>query len=203
MTMDNNNRSQSGEIEYSFVKGNNKVVCIKAGRSGNHLGYENKYVRIAERLNRRCGCTVISISNPIDNTVQLARDMQIIKACLEETQIDKPRMYFMGHSDGSIKGLELSDSGVVFETMLLVNMPLMINFHKNKKIIDSLSQTHIVMVFGENDPSFKYIPFLELNKPDNLTIIRVPNADHNFKGKLDEFIELSDIIATVTEDSNE
>ena len=52
-------QSQSGEIEYGYIRGNDKVVCIKAGRGGNHLGYEKKYVRIAERLNSLFGCTVI------------------------------------------------------------------------------------------------------------------------------------------------
>lgn len=202
MKMDNSKRSQSYGIEYGFVKDNNKVVCIKAGRGGSYIGYENKYERIAERLNRRCGCTVISISNPIGNTYSLTADVQIINECLAEVQVDDPQLYFFGHSDGGIKGIELAYSGIAFRMMLLVNTPLMINFHKNKKIIDSLSRTHLVMAFGENDPSFQYVPFLELNRSANLTVIRVPNADHNFRGKLDEFIKLSDIIATDMEDSN-
>ena len=195
-------QSQSGEIEYGYIRGNDKVVCIKAGRGGNHLGYEKKYVRIAERLNSLFGCTVICISNPMDINNQLATDAQIIQKCLKNTFIEKPKMYFMGHSDGSIKGLELAASGMIFEKMLLVNMPLMINFSRNKKIILSLSQTEIVMAFGEKDPSFNYIPFLELNKPECLTIIKVPGADHNFKGMLDEFIELSDILSINMEGNN-
>ena len=82
------------------------------------------------------------------------------------------------------------------------NLQEIINFSRNKKIILSLSQTEIVMAFGEKDPSFNYIPFLELNKPECLTIIKVPGADHNFKGMLDEFIELSDILSINMEGNN-
>lgn len=202
MTVNNNQRYQPCDVEYGFVKGNNKVVCIKAGRGGNHIGYENKYVRIAERLNRCYGCTVIRMSNPIGDTHSTAADARIINGCLAEAQVDDPQLYFLGHSEGGIKGLALAHSGIVFKKMLLVNMPLMINFYKNKEIMASLSQTHIVTVFGENDPSFRYIPFLELNQPANVTVVRVPGADHNFRGMLDVFIALSDMLATDMEGSN-
>ena len=55
-------------------------------------------------------------------------------------------------------------------------------------------KTKKITVYGEKDPTYTYIPFLECNKLMNLEIIRIPDADHLFKGKLEEFIELSDII---------
>ena len=69
----------------------------------------------------------------------------------------------------------------------------MINFHKTKRHILGVPKTSILAVYGEYDPSFKYVPFIK-NKFDNLEVITVQKADHIFKGMLDEFIALSELL---------
>ena len=57
----------SGEkFNYHFVFGNEKIVFIKAGAGGSERGYEDKYIKMAERIHERTGATVICASNPID-----------------------------------------------------------------------------------------------------------------------------------------
>ena len=51
-------------IEYGIVEGNNTIVFIKAGQNGSLYGYQNKYVRMANNLNKKYGCSVICSSNP-------------------------------------------------------------------------------------------------------------------------------------------
>lgn len=80
--------------------------------------------------------------------------------------------------------------------MVLVNMPLMMNFHKTVQWINAMPEANIVTVYGETDPSYRYIPFLETKKLENVEILKVAGADHNFKGMMEEFIELSDIIVS-------
>ena len=75
--------------------------------------------------------------------------------------------------------------------MLLVNMPLMINFHKTKRWLAEISQTDVIAVYGERDPSYSYLPFIN-GRMDNLEVRIIPGADHNFAGRIDMFVALAD-----------
>ena len=78
-----------------------------------------------------------------------------------------------------------------FSNMLLVNMPLMINFHKSIEALSEISQKRVIFVYGEHDPSVSYIPYLRLHHGEILT---VSGADHTFTDMTDDFIALSDLI---------
>ena len=46
-------------LTYGVISGNESFVFIKPGLSGSIYGYENKYLKIAERLNEKYGCNII------------------------------------------------------------------------------------------------------------------------------------------------
>ena len=75
--------------------------------------------------------------------------------------------------------------------MILTNMPLMINFHKIKKWLAAISQTNIIAVYGDRDPSYPYVPFID-GRIAGLETRIIPGADHNFVGGSDVFITLAD-----------
>ena len=181
------------QIDYALLRGNHQVVFIKPGLGTDYMGYENKYLRMAHRLRDGCGCSVVVASNPNNGGSHAESDREILEQYLADNGITTPELYFFGSSNGGMKGLELTDHGIVFRKMVLVNMPLMINFHKTKRYISRIPQTEILTVYGERDPSFSYLPFLK-GRYENLRVITVPGADHNFKGMLDEFIGLSDFL---------
>ena len=66
------------------------------------------------------------------------------------------------------------------------------NFHKTKKWINDIPTTEIITIYGDKDPSYSYIPFLECKKFENVKIVKIKNADHHFKGMMKEFIDLAD-----------
>ena len=177
-------------VDYGYIKGNSKIVYIKAGMGGNYLGYESKYLKIARKLNEKHGCSVICVSNPTHLPISV--DQTILGVFIKDNDINNPEMFFFGHSNGCVKGLELGASGIAFTRMVLINMPLMINFHKTAQWINAMPKTDIVTVYGETDPSHRYIPFLKNRNLGNVEIIKVAGADHNFKGKTEQFIELSE-----------
>jgi hypothetical protein len=183
---------ESQTVDYGYIKGNDKIVYIKAGMGGSYLGYDDKYLKIAHRLNEKYGCSVICVSNPVP--LPIIVDQMILGNFIKEYEIKKPKMFFFGHSNGGIKGLELGASGVRFTKMVLVNMPLMMNFHKTARWMDNIPETNIVTVYGEKDPSYRYIPFLEAKNLQNVEIVKIAGADHNFKGMMEQFIELSEMI---------
>jgi len=180
-------------VDYGCIRGNEIIVYIKAGLGGDYLGFEDKYLRMAHRLHDRYGCSVISASNPESKNRKIDVDREIILRFIQKENITKPRMYFFGHSNGCVKGLELAASGIGFDRMILVNMPLMINFHKTKRWIKEIPDTEIIAIFGEKDPSYMYVPFLD-KFASNLKTVIIPGADHNFANRLDEFISFSDML---------
>lgn len=185
--------SEGMVLKYGCIYGNEKIVYIKAGLGGDYLGDENKYLRIAKRLHQKYGCSIISASNPhIENMhVDIDYDMKIIRSFLQKHKLNNPQLYFFGNSNGCIKGIELAAKGIPFQRMILINMPLMINFHKTKKWISKIYETDIIAVYGKRDPSYSYVPFID-GITDNFKTVIIPDADHNFVGKMDDFIALAD-----------
>lgn len=176
-------------VPYAYIKGDTRVVVIKAGLGGDYAGYENKYLQIASILNRKYGVTVICISNPGQFDHELS-DTDIIACITSELGIENPDISFVGVSNGANKGLKLAANELDVKHLLLVNMPLMVNYHKTLEYISTADKTEIMLACSEFDPSYSYLPFLELKHFPNLKIVRVPKADHQFIGMLKEFIEL-------------
>lgn len=182
--------NDEAKIPYAYIKGNETVVIIKAGKGGDYLGYENKYLQIAHNLNEKHGYTVVCISNPMEAPLDFS-DVDIISKISEEMNIRTPKFHLMGTSDGAIKGLELLSKSVQIKSLLLVNMPLMINYVKNLKHITSHPDAKVTFVFGNKDPSFNYLPFLASRKIPNVNIVTVEGADHNFTGMLRDYIKIA------------
>ena len=98
----------SGEkFNYHFVLGNEKIVFIKAGAGGSERGYEDKYIKLAERINERTRATVITASNPIDPICD-APDAQEILWVVNRMNFEHFELCFVGVSDGAYLNLELA-----------------------------------------------------------------------------------------------
>ena len=65
-------------IDYGIVEGDNIIVFIKSGQNGSLYGYQNKYIKMARRLNEKYGCSVICSSNPFDGNNPLDNAMEVI-----------------------------------------------------------------------------------------------------------------------------
>ena len=180
-------------IEYGGVRGSSTIVFIKTGLGTAEICPDSKYWVMARRLHERDGCSVIVATNPHDGRRHAEYDRAILERYTAEQGIGEPELFFFGNSNGCLKGLEMTAGGVVFQKMVLVNMPLMINFHRTKGYISRIPQTSILAVYGERDPSVSYVPFLD-GKFENVTVMRVPGADHNFKGMEETFVGLVDFL---------
>ena len=180
-------------IDFGILSGNEKIIFIKAGLGGSHVGEGDKYLRLAHRLRDAVGCSVIAVSNPEEPRTQTDTDRAILEGYIKEMGLASPHLLFFGHSNGGIKGLELGASGIPFERMVLTNMPLMINFHKTKRYISLLEDTAITIAYGSRDPSYSYIPFIE-GRYKNLRVLRIEGADHGFTGMEEEQLALGEIL---------
>ena len=167
--------------KYGVINGSKDVFFIKIAVSASIYGYQNKYLKIAKRINYKYGLTVIVAANLSDMT--LDDDFEKLDSYLEDADI-----YFMGISNGAAQGIQKKFDDDRIKRMLLVNVPLMINLHKTKEGIQNY-KGKIIFVFGSKDSSFNYLPLIQDFRNVNVAI--VPGQDHNFS-KGDEFLYLPD-----------
>lgn len=182
--------SDEPTAEYGIIDGNGQVVIIKAGAGGSYVGAEERYLKLSRMLHEAKGCTVICFSNLHSDSFEQA-DAAVIRDVLAGIEGEKT-LYYIGNSNGSTQGLLVAARQFAFARMVLVNMPLMCNFHKIQHALTCVG-TEVIFVYGENDPSYSYIPFLRHTCQKETCTARVkietvPQADHNFKGMTDAFL---------------
>lgn len=179
------------KIEYGLMHGNDRVVIVKAGAGGNYIGADEKYLKMSRLLHDAYGCTVLCLSNYANDAFERG-DVAVIRELIADMG-GEVELYYIGNSNGSTQGLLTATKYFDFRRMVLVNMPLMLNFHKIKAAL-TRADTEIRFVYGEKDPSVSYVPYLRnaSAKEESLArteIVTVDGADHNFAGMTDVFIE--------------
>ena len=89
-------------IDYGIMNGNSTIVFIKPGLDGSLYGYENKYVRMAKRINKKYGCSVICSSNPSDEMNPLDNAFEVIEEYAKK--FSDYKVYYLGYSNGALIG---------------------------------------------------------------------------------------------------
>ena len=163
-------------IEYGIINGNNTILLIKTGSEGTIYGYNNKYLELAKYVRSKYGFTVIVSSNPRTgiNSNQLADAIEFI----DEYFKDKYEIYYMGVSNGGLIGAWYGNN-YSFKRMLLINPPLMINYHKTKEGLQSFNNDKVSLIFGELDPSFKLVGLLDYINNDKVNYHIIKGEDHH------------------------
>lgn len=178
-------------IQYGIVNGSNTIVFIKAGANGSMYGYENKYLQIARNINKSHGYTVICSSNPDYNRENpLNQAIELIANYAETNNFNDYEILYMGHSDGAALAARYGHIYPKIKKMLLINSPIFFNWHKLKDGMKQFKGEQAIFIYGDLDPSYKYAEMLSLIGNERIKYEIIQGADHHFKGKLDEFINL-------------
>lgn len=172
-------------IDYGIVEGNNTIVFIKAGQNGSLYGYQNKYIKMAKRLNSKYGCSVICSSNPFDGNNPLDDAIKVIENYAKK--FDDYKIYYLGYSNGALIGAWFAAKYPKIKRMALINGPLMYNFHKTKEGVLSFQGEKLSFVYGEYDPSTGYIELLKSIENDKIKVYIEKGQDHHFSKSEDEF----------------
>ena len=176
------------ELKYGIIHGNENIVFIKCGAGGSIPGKDCKYLKMAYRLNKKTGATVICSAYPYpSDDILLEYDEKIINKLI--SKFSSHTLSFIGVSRGAYVGLTYLSERFKFSKLILINMPLMINFHKS---VEALPSKNALFIYGELDPSVTYIPYLKLHHSNVMT---VPKANHTFDGMSDEFVALADLLS--------
>lgn len=167
-------------IEYGIIKGNNQILFIKPGQDGSILGYNNKYYNLATYVNSKYGFTVICSNNPYDGVNNPLDDaMGVIEEYVKVMGFDDYNVYYYGSSCGGVLGARYSYLYPKIKRALLINPPLFINFHKIQKGILNFQKEALVFVFGEFDPSKKFVGMLDCINSDKVHYTIIEGEDHN------------------------
>ena len=185
----------NGEIiEYGLVHGNEKIVFIKTGVDGNIKGYQDKYPKMAHRIHQRLGATVICASNPdAEYAAQEVADKDMIAKVAVDCGFANYEVYFVGTSDGGYQNLRLAQQMPHARKFLGINASL-IDIDDLMSRLQKLPCVSKTLVYGTKDEAYRYTPALQAMVCDNLEIITVEGANHEFKGMVDEFIALIDLL---------
>lgn len=172
-------------IDYGIVEGNNIIVFIKAGQNGSLYGYQNKYIKMAKRLNKKYGCSVICSSNPFDGNNPLDNAMKVIEDYAK--RFDDFKIYYLGYSNGALIGAWFGIKYLKIKRMTLVNGPLMYNLYKTKEGALSFKGESINFIYGEYDQSIGYVELLKSIENDKIKVFIEEGQDHHFSKSEEDF----------------
>ena len=172
-------------IDYGIVEGNNIIVFIKAGQNGSLYGYQNKYIKMAKRLNQKCGCSVICSSNPFDGNNPLDNAMEVIEDYAKK--FDDYKIYYLGYSNGALIGAWFGVKYPKIKRMALVNGPLMYNLYKTKEGALSFKGESINFIYGEYDQSIGYVELLKSIENNKIKVFIEEGQDHHFSKSEEDF----------------
>lgn len=178
------------KVEYYIAWGNEKIVFIKAGAGGSARGFQDKYIKMAERINERMGATVVCASNPC--VPQEGGDEEEIRWVISEKGFVDFEVYFVGTSDGAYKNLSLAKKFPQTVKLLGINSSY-ITVAGLIEELKALPNIEKILICGTKDiDSMAYVEPIQKAGIPKLKIQLVEGADHKFVGMLDEFISLVD-----------
>lgn len=183
------------KIQYGILFGNEKIVFIKSGAGGNIRGYQDKYLKMAHRVHKNLGATVICASNgDLDGKIQLKADKALIEKVISSRGFEHYELYFVGTSDGGEHSLKLSGQFTQTSKFLGINSSCS-NADDFVNRIQSLPRQKKIFVYGAEDiDSHDIVPRLKTLVCDNLELVVLDGVDHNFTDKVDDFINLIDFL---------
>jgi hypothetical protein len=180
-------------INYGIIFGNEKIVFIKTGVDGDIRGYKDKYLKISHRVHERMGATVICASNPETVNGHFAADKEMISYVASELKHTEYMVYFLGVSDGAYHNIVLATE--IPQTMKILGISTSRKTVEDfKEKLQVLAHIEKILVYGTEDYEYDVVPMLKDLECENLKVMIIEGADHDFKGMLDEFITLSDVL---------
>ena len=180
-------------IFYGIIFGNEKIVFIKTGADGKILGADNKYLNMAYRAYEKSGATVICSTNPFIEIGHLEADKALISDVAREIKCDDYSVCMFGTSDGAYHNLKLANKLSQTAKILCVNTSTY-DIDALKEMLVGLSHVEKIFVYGDKDDEYEYVPHLNELQLDRFKVVTVEGADHHFKGMVNEFIGLIDLI---------
>lgn len=168
------------------------VLLIIPGVDGSVNGFEDKYIRIAERIQNQYGVAVVRTANPFISSFHWESNPRRILDYIAVnagtiTGSEAPRIKVMAHSAGASIVARIAREYDAITDLLLVNPAQKLDSDAIRSGLMA-ANARTIAVFGSKDPS---ISFAEQLKEDGHMVHVVEGSDHYFSGDhLENFINL-------------
>ena len=162
--------------QFGIIQGEKYLIFIKTGRGGSIEGFENKYLSICSFLFEKYGYTFVVSANPKDSVCDLEEEIKSVDKYVG----DYKEIYFVGISNGASIGVAQCSKIERIRNAVLINAPLMINFHKIKEGAQKFIGDNMYFLYGEADPSFRYIEILNVIKNTACKYKIIKGEGHEF-----------------------
>lgn len=162
--------------QFGIINGEKNIVFIKTGRGGTIEGFKNKYLSICSFLFEKYGYTFVVSANPKDSVCDLEEEIK----CISKYVGDYKEIIFVGISNGAFIGAAQCRKIEKIKNAVLINAPLMINFHKIKEGVKKFRGNNMYFLYGEDDPSCRYIEILDSIKNTACKYKIIKGEGHDF-----------------------
>jgi hypothetical protein len=171
------------------------VLLTVPGVDGTVDGYENKYVRTAENVQKDNGAAVVRMANPFITSFHWESNFRRVLAYIDEHAFDIAgrddiELRIMAHSAGAAIVAQIAWEYPHITRLLLINIATKLELDKIKLGLSDFSG-EVTLLFGSDDMSVKDIN--ELAAAGNLQkthIVVLDGVDHNFSGEaLKQFVD--------------
>ena len=162
--------------QFGIIQGEKYLVFIKTGKGGSIEGFKNKYLNICDFLFKKYGYTFVVSANPKDSVCDLEEEIKSVDKYVG----DYKEIYFVGISNGASIGVAQCSKIERIRNAVLINAPLMINFHKIKEGAQKFRGDNMYFLYGEADPSFRYIEILNVIKNTACKYKIIKGEGHDF-----------------------
>jgi len=179
----------SYKVNIGVMDGSNVIVLVIPGQNSGIYGYENRYLKLSKKLNKEYGATVIITSNPFQMDDPISDLMYVINKYAE--RFNEYQLFYFGFSKGANIGAQFATLVNKFSRLVLINGPLMINYHKTKNGLQQFKGEKISFVYGCLDPSYKYVELIAYEPKENKELVILENMNHNVEDE-DVFLSLAD-----------
>jgi alpha/beta superfamily hydrolase len=148
---------------------------------------------MAHRVHERLGATVICASNPDIEHGHEAADRAMIESAAAEAGFASYEVYFVGTSDGGYHNLKLAK--IVPQAVKFLGINASLNSVQDlTEKLQAIPDIQKLLVYGTKDEDYIRESALQALKCDNLEVITIDGADHEFTDMVAEFIALIDLI---------
>jgi len=181
-------------VEFGLMEGTDGLLIVKTGSGGTIYGRENKYLTLADCIMERHNVSVMVSDNPLEIAPEenMSTTMSVAADYIASQKDGIPVSYF-GVSKGGQYGAMYGYRYPFVQKWLLLNMPVMINWHKSRAGLMKMSEEQeVTMIFGERDPSCPYAALIDLLRRENIKRVTLPDVGHTFSHEIDEFLRLAE-----------
>lgn len=166
-------------------------VLIFTGIGGSVDGYKGKYNTIATNLvtKHNASVFVVSVQSWLQLDSLLESTMQAVENYYKQLHYADFRLYVMGTSAGGSMAVANSYKYAQIKKVLAINPVIMANYNKLLYGIEN-SRADMYFVFGDQDPSAPYIPYITDATKAKVKVDVFKNVDHQFTQAFDLFLSL-------------